>query len=156
MVKNEKTTGAAEESGSDLSGGGPGKSSLLFGEVEDVISVGALMRPTLEKAMQTLSPEERLDLKKVLLEVETHLSNASCTYRERFQLIRETFVRTFRYGPIWRFISNRIEECWMNASSPDHKEFSMVSLLVGMIFEELNRNPVSLTQNSELLKKRAI
>ena len=110
-----------------------------FGDVEDVISVGALMRPTLAKAMATLTEAERHDLKAVLLEVETHLAKASLPYAERFGLIRETFTRTYRYGPIWRFISGRIEECWTTALTPSLREFSMVSLLIGMIFEEAHR-----------------
>ena len=108
----------------------------VFRDIEDVISIGALLRPTISQAVAKLKSTEREELKQVLIDVERELSNSSRTYRARFERTREVLKRTYGFAPIWRFIAGRIDETWTEVESPSVKELSIVSLLVGMMFEE--------------------
>lgn len=112
------------------------KKEPIFRDIEDVISIGALLRPTIAQAVAKLKTEDRETLRQVLIDVEKELSSSSRSYRARFERTREVLKRTYGFAPIWRFIAGRIEETWSEVAQPSVKELSVVSLLVGMMFEE--------------------
>jgi len=112
------------------------KKTPVFRDIEDVVSIGALLRPTIVQAIAQLKSGEREELKAILIEVEKELSSSRDPLAERFANAREIFSRTFGYAPIWRFIAGRLEETWTQVEEPGVKELSVVSLLVGMMFEE--------------------
>lgn len=124
--ENEKKDATAESA----------KKPPVFRDIEDVVSVGALLRPTIVQAISALKPREREELKTILIDVEKELSSSRSPLTERFANVREIFARTFGFAPIWRFIAGRLEETWAQAEEPTVKELSVVSLLVGMMFEE--------------------
>ncbi|RYZ67636.1 MAG: hypothetical protein EOP09_10700 [Proteobacteria bacterium] len=112
----------------------------VFREIEDVISVGALLRPSFVKAVSELSDTERAQMKQILIEVECLLANSSRSFTDRFSQAQDSLTRTYRFGPTWRFITGRIEQTWREVESPSVKELSIVSLLVGMLFEQLEKS----------------
>lgn len=114
----------------------PHKKLPLFGEIEDVISIGALLRPTIEKAVGELPRSEIETFRKHVIEAERELANSRLEFRERFQRAQEKLVSTYAYAPVWRFISGRIEECWSEVETLTTRELSIVSLLFGIMLEE--------------------
>jgi hypothetical protein len=108
----------------------------LFGEIEDVISIGALLRPTMVKAIGALSKRELHGLRGHLIGAERELANSRLEFRERFRRAQDTLRATYEYAPTWRFIAGRIEETWSNVSPLTVKELSIVSLLFGILLEE--------------------
>jgi hypothetical protein len=127
----------------------PLKKKPLFGEIEDVISVGALLRPTIVKAVAELEVEDLNTFRNHLIDAERELANSRLEFRERFQRAQEKLKASYKYAPAWRFIAGRIEESWIGANTLTVKELSVVSLLVGMILEETQ------TRISKLSKKSA-
>lgn len=118
---------------------GSSKKKLLFREIDDVVSVGALLRPTIVKAVEGLGKAELETLVDTLVEAERRLADSRVEFRERFASAQELLVRTYVFAPIWRFISGRIEDCWKNSESLTVRELSIVSLLFGMMLEEAQR-----------------
>ena len=114
----------------------PLKKGILFGEVEDVVSIGALLRPTMTKAISELSIDELRAFRECLLRAEQELANSRLEFRERFQRAQEILRSTYSYAPVWRFIAGRIEESWSGAATLTVKELSIVSLLFGILHEE--------------------
>jgi hypothetical protein len=114
----------------------PLKKKPLFGEMEDIISIGALLRPTIVKAVAGLSTEDLSDFRAHLIAAERELANSRLEFRERFQRAQECLRATFGYAPVWRFIAGRIEETWTGAATLTVKELSVVSLLFGIMLEE--------------------
>ena len=112
------------------------KKKPLFGEIEDVISIGALMRPTIVKAVAELSVTQSRELFDRLVDAERSLANSRLEFRERFQRAQECLRGAFVYAPVWRFIAGRIEEVWTSAPTLTVKELSIVSLLFGILLEE--------------------
>ena len=112
------------------------KKQPIFRDIEDVVSIGALLRPTFVQAVAGLGHAEREELKAILIDVEKELSSSRYPLVERFASVREVLSRTYGFAPIWRFIAGRIEETWTQVEKPGVKELSVVSLLVGMLFEE--------------------
>ena len=105
-------------------------------DIEDVISIGALLRPTFFQAISGLSYKQKEEFLKTLLEIEIELSKSSVSFTQRFKKTNEIFGRTFGYAPIWRFIAGRFQDVWSEVETPSVKELSIVSLLVGMLLEE--------------------
>ncbi len=114
----------------------PLKKKPLFGEIEDVISVGALLRPTIVKAVAELSAGDLAHFREILIEAERELANSRLEFRERFRRAQDKLRAAYAYAPVWRFIAARIEETWSEAHSLTVKELSVVSLLFGIILEE--------------------
>lgn len=114
----------------------PQKKSAFFGQVEDVISVGALLRPTIVKAIAELNPRDLENLYRTVIEAERELANSRLEFRERFIRAQEKLRKTYSYAPVWRFIATRIEESWGSATTLTVKELSIVSLLFGILLEE--------------------
>jgi hypothetical protein len=112
------------------------KKKPLFKEIDDVVSLGALLRPTIVKAITALSSDETEKLREILIEAEKHLANSRTDFRERFERTQETLVKTYAFAPVWRFIAGRIEDTWKDATSLTVRELSAVSLLLGMMLEE--------------------
>lgn len=112
------------------------KKKPLFGEIEDVISVAALLRPTMIKAVGALSVDELKNFREGLFNAERELANSRLEFRERFRRAQETLRIAYAFAPIWRFIAIRIEESWATAPSLTVKELSVVSLLFGILLEE--------------------
>jgi hypothetical protein len=112
------------------------KKKPLFKEIEDVVSLGALLRPTIVKAIAALSTDEAEQLRTILIEAEKHLANSRADFRERFVQTQETLVKTYAFAPVWRFIAGRIEDTWKDAGALTVRELSAVSLLLGMMLEE--------------------
>ncbi len=113
------------------------KKQPLFGQLEDVISIGALLRPTITKAVSELKPVELDEFRKILIDAEKELANSRLAFEERFIRAQEKLRSTFRFAPVWRFIATRIEETWKNsATGLTVKELSLVSLIFGMMLEE--------------------
>ena len=112
------------------------KKKPLFGEIEDVISVGALLRPTIVKAVRELDADDLEDLYAVLIVAERELANSRTPFRERFSRTQDALRATYEYGPSWRFIAARIEDAWSTAGDLTVKELSVVSLLLGILLEE--------------------
>lgn len=108
----------------------------LFGEIEDVISIGALLRPTIAKAVDALSVDEARAFHESLIEAERGLADSRLEFRERFRRAQEGLRAAYAYAPTWRFIAGRIEECWASAPVLTVKELSAVSLLFGILLEE--------------------
>ena len=114
----------------------PNKREAFFGQVEDVISVGALLRPTIVKAISDLKPDELEGFCSALIAAERELANSRLGFRDRFIRAQEKLQKTYSYAPVWRFIAGRIEESWGKATTLTVKELSVVSLLFGMMLEE--------------------
>lgn len=112
------------------------KPSKPFRDIEDVVSIGALLRPTIVQAVEALGNAQRAELKEILIGVERELSDSSRPFQARFAGAQERFRRTFDFSPIWRFIAMRLEDTWKEVEEPGVKELSIFSLLVGMLFEE--------------------
>lgn len=114
----------------------PLKKKPVFGEIEDVISVGALLRPTIVKAVAALAAEDLSTIRDRLVSAERELANSRLEFRERFRRAQEILSTTYVYAPVWRFIAARIEERWADAPTLTVKELSVVSLLFGIMLEE--------------------
>jgi len=95
-----------------------------------------------------LNSVEREQIKSILIDVERALSNPIASYYERFSQAQDVFTRTYRFGPTWRFIAGRIEQSWREAEAPSVKELSLVSLLVGMLFEQVEKGEYQSTASS--------
>jgi hypothetical protein len=113
----------------------PQKKTTFFGQIEDVISVGALLRPSIAKAVAELKPSDLEAFEKIVIEAERELADSRLEFRERFSRAQERMVRAHVFSPSWRFISGRIRECWESAPALTVKELSLVSLLLGMMLE---------------------
>jgi hypothetical protein len=111
------------------------KKKPLFGEIEDVISIGALLRPTMTKAIDELSVAELRAFHERLIAAERELADSRNDFRERFRRAQESLRATYEFAPIWRFIAGRIEEVWTTAPTLTVKELSVVSLLFGILLE---------------------
>lgn len=129
------------------------KKTPLFGQIEDVISIGALLRPTIVKAVSELKTSELEEFRGVLIAAEKELANSRLAFSERFVRAQEKLRTTFNYAPVWRFIATRIEETWKNAAPLSVKELSIVSLIFGMMLEE-TQNRIS-SFNSKKNKRSA-
>ncbi|MBS1962703.1 MAG: hypothetical protein JST04_10835 [Bdellovibrionales bacterium] len=116
----------------------PVKKQHIFGEIEDVISVGALLRPTVAKAVTELSSTELTTLRERVIEAERELANSRLEFSERFRRAQECLRATYDFAPTWRFIADRIAESWTGATTLTVKELSIVSLLFGILLEETN------------------
>jgi len=114
----------------------PLKKRVQFGEIEDVISIGALLRPTISKAVGELSVADLRAFRAHLIEAERDLANSRLEFRERFHSAQEKLRETYGFAPVWRFIAGRIEESWASAPTLTVKELSVVSLLFGILLEE--------------------
>jgi hypothetical protein len=108
----------------------------LLKDIDDVVSIGALLRPTFLNAISSLSLQQKEEFLKTLVDIEKELSNSSVSLTSRFGKVNSLFTRSFAYAPIWRFIAGKIEDVGNQSPSPSVKELSMVSLLIGMMFEE--------------------
>lgn len=111
---------------------------ISLNEVQDIISLGALLRPTLHKSIQKCTTTELDQLKKILIESENILSNETYDLREKVNRCGEIFSKTYRFGPIWRFIFGRVEEIYRHREDPTKNDLSTISLIIGMIFQEIN------------------
>ena len=112
------------------------KKQVKFGEIEDVISIGALLRPTISKAANALSVDEARAFHVRLIAAEREIANSRLEFRERFQRAQESLRSAYAFAPVWRFIAGRIEESWAGAATLTVKELSVVSLLFGILLEE--------------------
>ncbi len=112
------------------------KKKPLFGEIEDVISIGALLRPTIVKAVSELSAADAETVYKVIIAAERELANSRLNFGERFSRAQDALCATYQFGPAWRFISARIADAWTTAGALTVKELSIVSLLLGILLEE--------------------
>lgn len=112
------------------------KKAPVFGQIEDVISIGALLRPTILKAVSELKISELRNFRELIIEAEKELANSRLAFSDRFSRAQEKLHATFTYAPVWRFIATRIEETWKNSASLTVKELSVVSLIFGMMLEE--------------------
>lgn len=126
----------------------PPKKTTFFGQVEDVISVGALLRPTIVKAIGDLNPRELESFSHAVIGAERELANSRLEFRERFIRAQEKLRQTYSYAPVWRFIAGRIEESWGNAAPLTVKELSLVSLLFGIMLEETQTRLQKLNEKS--------
>lgn len=124
------------------------KKTPVFGQIDDVISIGALLRPTIAKAVADLKISELDPLRSVLIEAEKELANSRLAFDDRFSRAQEKLRSTFVYAPVWRFIATRIEDTWKNSASLTVKELSVVSLLFGILLEE-TQNRISLTKKNK-------
>jgi len=126
------------------------KKPSVFGQIEDVISIGALLRPTITKAVADLKPSDLESLRAVLIEAEKELANSRLAFGDRFARAQEKLRSTFIYAPVWRFIATRIEDSWKNSVSLSVKELSVVSLLFGILLEETqNRISTSVSKKTK-------
>jgi hypothetical protein len=114
----------------------PKKKEPRFKDIEDVISVGALLRPTFVSAVKGLKTPQKEQLFDILLKAEKELARSELSFHQRFEGLKRILERTYVMGPMWRFIAGRIEETWREVEEPGVKELSTVSLLVGILFEE--------------------
>lgn len=121
---------------------------IQFGEIEDVISIGALLRPTITKAIGELRPSELQGFLDHLISAEKELANSRVEFRSRFERAQERLRSLYAYAPIWRFVVGRIEECWKESPSLTVKELSLVSLLLGIALEETQSRIAKKTQRS--------
>lgn len=124
------------------------KKQPFFGEIEDVISVGALLRPTIVKAVSELSAGELATLREIVIAAERELANSRLEFSERFRRAQEGLRATYDFAPAWRFISGRIAETWTGATTLTVKELSIVSLLFGILLEETNARLAKKTKRS--------
>lgn len=112
------------------------KKQIQFGQIEDVVSTAALLRPTIVKAVAGLDPRELKNFSRMLIEAEKELSHSHLEFRERFERAQIKLRETYAFAPVWRFISARVEESWKNSAALTVKELSVVSLLFGIMIEE--------------------
>ncbi len=112
------------------------KKKPSFGEIEDVVSIGALLRPTIVKAVSELKTEELEGFLAHIISAERELADGQRDFRARFSGAQEVLRSLYPYAPIWRFIVGRIEETWKEAPELSVKELSLVSLLLGIMLEE--------------------
>jgi len=124
-------------------------------DIEDVVSMGALLRPTLVSAVHDLKPEQLDDLNDILIDCEKSLSNSTVTLRTRLNQVAKKLEKTFVFAPIWRFISTRIEDVWAQNHEPSVRELSMVSLIIGMLIEEVQSIRSNSLQSSKSKKRKS-
>ena len=108
----------------------------ILNEVEDIISIGALLRPTLVSAVSNLNETQIEELKEILISAEKELSCSDVAIKNRFLKLKNIFERTYKFESIWRFIATRIEETWSSVGVASVKELSIVSLILGILIEE--------------------
>ncbi len=108
----------------------------VFGDIEDVVSLGALLRPTLEASMKSLSSREHEMLKEYFADVEKALAIPHRSYRVRMERGLEAFAKTFVVSPCFRFIQNRLVDLVERSSEATLTDFSKMTLVVGMLVEE--------------------
>ena len=109
-----------------------------FGSFEDLISIGALLRPTIDLAVRQLSKTDRLSLKTAFLTIEEHLANSKKPVKARLLQVVENMNTTFKFGPTWRFVNSKMEEIILSVAQPGTKELNSISLILGMIIENID------------------
>ncbi len=116
------------------------KRSPTFKDIEDVISIGALLRPVISKAVSQVKTTDLESLYELLMACEQELASSHTAFEERFKRTQEALKATYAFGASFRFVADKIEETWKAVPSPTVKELSAVSLILGSLLEE--------TQNS--------
>ena len=109
-----------------------------FGSFEDLISIGALLRPTIDQAINQLSKTEQLNLKAVFLTIEEQLANSKSPVKTRLIQVVENMKNTFKYGPTWRFVNTKMEEIIRSVPQPGMKESNSICLILGMVIENID------------------
>ena len=117
-----------------------------FKDIDDVVSAGALLRPTLVSAVRELDRNQLIKLTEILIDCEKSLSDSSVSYKLRFNQVGKKLENTFEFAPIWRFIATRVNDVWTQCQNPSIRELSMISLMIGMLIEE--------TQSAEARKNK--
>jgi hypothetical protein len=112
------------------------RKSENLGSFEDLISIGALLRPTIEQAVKNLEKEDRAALGAIIILAEKQLANSQLSLTTRFHRVLHEMETSFQYGATWRFVSARIQNI-AEAPQPGIKELNTVSLILGMIFDTL-------------------
>lgn len=108
----------------------------VFKDIEDVVSIGALLRPVIAKAVSQVNPVQLASLNEILLNCEQELASTKIRFEERFSRTQELLNTTYTFGASFRFIVAKVEETWKAVPSPTVKELSAVSLILGSILEE--------------------
>ena len=109
-----------------------------FGSFEDLISIGALLRPTIDQAVRRLSKSDQLNLKAVFLTIEEQLANSKNPIKTRLFQVIENMKTTFKFGPTWRFVNTKMEEIIRSVPQPGTKEFNSICLILGMVLENID------------------
>ncbi len=115
------------------------RKSLTLGSFEDLVSIGALLRPSIEQATSKLSKSDLASIKAIVINAEKILANSKESLSVRFKKVVETLKSSYQYGPIWRLVASKIEELGQSYSSKTNglKELNSVSLILGIAFETL-------------------
>jgi hypothetical protein len=113
------------------------KKTAFFGQIEDIISIGALLRPMIVKAVSELKSADLEEFRGKLIDAEKELANTRVIFAQRFENAQDKLRATYAYAPIWRFIGMRVEDAWKNSTGLTVKELSVVSLLFGIMLEEV-------------------
>ena len=106
-------------------------------DLEELVSVAALLRPYLEKGVQALSKSQLIEFEAWVTSAEKVLANSSLPYPTRFQTVSDSFQQIYPMGPIWRFVDAKIREIWQGESGL--REFHAVSLIFGILYEAVLR-----------------
>ncbi|MBC7692240.1 MAG: hypothetical protein H7222_10765 [Methylotenera sp.] len=115
------------------------KSNQNLGSFEDLISIGALLRPGIEQAVKALSPEDCAGLGASIIVAEKYLASDRLPLETRFARVVLELENTFQYGAQWRFVSAKIQEISRSSPQPGLKEQNSVTLILGMIFETITQ-----------------
>ena len=106
-------------------------------DLEDVVSLGALLRPTIEEALSEVKASQMIAFRDIVTEAERVLAQSSSPLSERFEKTVRVLERTYVYGPLWRFVVGKIQEVSANPEL-GVKELSLVSMIVGSVFEAVD------------------
>ena len=109
-----------------------------FGSFEDLISIGALLRPTIDQAIRGLSKIDQAGLKAAFLTIEEQLANSKHPVKTRLFQVVDNMKTTFKFGPTWRFVNTKMEEIIRSVPQPGTKEFNSICLILGMVIENID------------------
>lgn len=121
---------------SEKSGEKEKKKGPVFKDIEDVVSIGALLRPVISQAVSKLKGAEAEALLEILIHAEQELASTKTRFEERFVRTQEALKKTYSFGAAFRFVTSKIEETWKAVPNPTVKELSAVSLILGSMLEE--------------------
>jgi ABC-type transporter Mla subunit MlaD len=97
------------------------KRSPTFKDIEDVISIGALLRPVISKAVSQVKTTDLESLYELLMACEQELASSHTAFEERFKRTQEALKATYAFGASFRFVADKIEEIKKQMASGDSK-----------------------------------
>lgn len=109
-------------------------------ELDDVVSMGVLLRPSIDKALKDVSDVKTKWVMEILLNCERSLSNHSIDLLDRMRLAHDEFGKLVVVSPAWRFLEFRLADLLALPDLVGIREFSSYSLMIGALLEGLSQS----------------